>query len=98
MTTFDTNAHLIPALKPAYAALEGLAEAGLRVGAGLFLMPHGAQKLFGWFEAIAPEPAEELLRAVGDQEQASTDPQARFGEALQGRIGGFQGGDQMGIG
>ncbi len=40
---------LIPALKPAYAALAGLTEALLRVAAGAFLIPHGAQKLFGAF-------------------------------------------------
>ncbi|GMG82225.1 DoxX family protein [Paralimibaculum aggregatum] len=39
----------IPALRPLYAAAGPLADAGLRVAAGLFLLPHAAQKLFGWF-------------------------------------------------
>jgi putative oxidoreductase len=38
---------VIPALKPVYAGLSGLGEASLRVTAGAFLIPHGAQKLFG---------------------------------------------------
>ncbi len=39
-----------PAFSPASAgALESLADVMVRVAAGLLLMPHGAQKLFGWF-------------------------------------------------
>lgn len=40
---------VIPALRPVYAGLSGVAEAAVRIVAGLFLMPHGAQKLFGLF-------------------------------------------------
>ncbi len=40
---------VIPALKPVYGSLSGLSEALLRVTAGAFLIPHGAQKLFGAF-------------------------------------------------
>ena len=40
---------LIGALAPAYASLSGVTEALLRAAAGAFLIPHGAQKLFGWF-------------------------------------------------
>ena len=39
----------IPALKPVYVSLSGLSEALVRVAAGAFLVPHGAQKLFGAF-------------------------------------------------
>lgn len=35
--------------RPATGSLAPLAETALRIAAGLFLMPHGAQKLFGWF-------------------------------------------------
>ncbi|MEL6479452.1 MAG: DoxX family protein [Pseudomonadota bacterium] len=49
MTTTTENTQVIPALKPIYGALDQVAEAGLRVAAGLFLVPHGMQKLFGWF-------------------------------------------------
>ncbi len=40
---------VVPALKPVYDSLSGLSEALLRVTAGAFLIPHGAQKLFGAF-------------------------------------------------
>jgi putative oxidoreductase len=39
----------IPALAPITKALSPLAEPLVRVTAGLLLVPHGAQKLFGWF-------------------------------------------------
>ena len=40
---------VIPALRPVTEALSPLAEPMLRAAAGLMLVPHGAQKLFGWF-------------------------------------------------
>jgi putative oxidoreductase len=40
---------IIPVLAPVYGALSGLSYPMIRFFAGLFLMPHGAQKLFGWF-------------------------------------------------
>ncbi len=40
---------LVPALRPVYASLSDVAELIVRLAAGLFLVPHGAQKLFGWF-------------------------------------------------
>lgn len=50
LTRTDTAPEpLIPALAPAYAALGGVTEALVRVAAGAFLIPHGAQKLFGAF-------------------------------------------------
>lgn len=39
----------VPALSPVYDRLAPLAEPLLRITAGLFLVPHGSQKLFGWF-------------------------------------------------
>jgi putative oxidoreductase len=47
-TTADTTL-IIPALKPVYGSLSGFSQALLRVAAGAFLIPHGAQKLFGAF-------------------------------------------------
>lgn len=47
MTT--SPSYFIPALAPVYARLEKLAMPLVRVTAGLLLVPHGAQKLFGWF-------------------------------------------------
>lgn len=39
----------VPALDRLYAAVSGLAWPLVRVVTGLWMMPHGAQKLFGWF-------------------------------------------------
>jgi len=48
-TTATAPRPLIPALAPVYAAAAPASEAALRIAAGLFLIPHGAQKLFGMF-------------------------------------------------
>ncbi len=40
---------IIPALTPLYAKLSRLSYPLIRAATGLTLMPHGAQKLFGWF-------------------------------------------------
>lgn len=40
---------LIPAFRPLQDAVAPLGEPLVRLATGLFLMPHGAQKLFGWF-------------------------------------------------
>ncbi len=39
----------IPALGPIYQRFSPCVEAALRIGLGLILIPHGCQKLFGWF-------------------------------------------------
>jgi len=39
---------IVPALTPLYAKLSRLSYPLIRVATGLILMPHGAQKLFGW--------------------------------------------------
>ena len=40
---------IVPALGRIYAALDPYKYTILRVMMGLFYVPHGAQKLFGWF-------------------------------------------------
>ena len=40
---------IVPALTPLYARLSRLSYPLIRAATGLALMPHGAQKLFGWF-------------------------------------------------
>jgi putative oxidoreductase len=45
----DTTRLIIPAVGPLYAMLRPISEPMIRFFAGLILMPHGAQKLFGWF-------------------------------------------------
>ena len=53
---------VIPALKPVYVSLSGLSEALLRVAAGAFLIPHGAQKLFGAFGGYGLEATGEFFQ------------------------------------
>ncbi|MBZ0215789.1 MAG: DoxX family membrane protein [Fimbriimonadaceae bacterium] len=36
-------------MAPVYRGLKDLPDVAIRVAAGLFFVPHGAQKLFGWF-------------------------------------------------
>jgi putative oxidoreductase len=40
---------VVPAFVPLQQALAPIAEPVARIVVGLFLVPHGAQKLFGWF-------------------------------------------------
>ena len=49
MTDATAPCHYIPAFKGIYAAFDPIALPLLRVTTGLILMPHGCQKLFGWF-------------------------------------------------
>ena len=45
----------VPAMAPVYEKVQGYAYPVLRICAGLFLMPHGAQKLLGWFGGFGPD-------------------------------------------
>lgn len=45
----DTPQPLVAAFAPLHATLAPFGYPLIRFSAGLFLMPHGAQKLFGWF-------------------------------------------------
>ena len=49
MTTTVLTKPLVPAFRPLQDALSPYAELAARAVIGLFLMPHGAQKLFGLF-------------------------------------------------
>lgn len=49
MQSNDTERLIVPALGPLYAAFRPYAWLLVRVVAGLNLLPHGTQKLFGWF-------------------------------------------------
>lgn len=49
---------LIPALSPLYDGLAGYAYPLIRIATGLWLMPHGAQKLFGMFGGNAAATAQ----------------------------------------
>lgn len=54
---------LIPAITPLTEALTPFAEPMVRVAAGLFLMPHGAQKLFGLFGGYGVEATGQFFAA-----------------------------------
>jgi len=56
---------VIPALAPVYAGLEPLALTIARIATGLFLVPHGAQKLFGWFGGYGLEGTGGFFDSVG---------------------------------
>lgn len=55
----------IPALGPIYEKLAPCALVILRVGLGLILIPHGAQKLFGWFGGMGYEKFVALFNTLG---------------------------------
>ncbi|MCR6632796.1 MAG: DoxX family protein [Magnetospirillum sp.] len=54
---------LVPALRPLTDTLSPLAEPLVRVTAGLLLVPHGAQKLFGWFGGYGLEATGQFFAA-----------------------------------
>jgi len=49
VTTLSPTKSVVPILTSATNVLSPIAEPLVRVASGLFLAPHGAQKLFGWF-------------------------------------------------
>jgi putative oxidoreductase len=57
--------YYIPALGAFYEKLEPFALLILRVGIGLILIPHGAQKLFGWFGGIGFTRFVQLFETLG---------------------------------
>ena len=48
-SSISMPAPLVPAVRPITEALSPFAEPLVRATVGLMLVPHGAQKLFGWF-------------------------------------------------
>lgn len=48
-TSLSMPTPLIPAVRPITEILSPFAEPLVRITVGLMLVPHGAQKLFGWF-------------------------------------------------
>ncbi len=49
MTDTTAPRHYVPAFRGIYEAVDPIALPLLRLTMGLILMPHGCQKLFGWF-------------------------------------------------
>lgn len=59
------RAYIVPALAPIYATFDNVAWAALRIATGLLLVPHGAQKLFGWFGGAGLSGTAGWLESVG---------------------------------
>lgn len=55
----------IPALAPLYAGLWSIALPLLRVALGIILIPHGCQKLFGWFGGAGFARFTQLFESFG---------------------------------
>jgi putative oxidoreductase len=55
----------VPALSGIYAAFDPTALPLLRVTMGLILVPHGCQKLFGWFGGLGFEKFTEIFDKIG---------------------------------
>jgi putative oxidoreductase len=61
----DRTRLIIPPLGYIYRALEALTWPLIRFAAGLFLVPHGAQKLFGWFDGRGLEATSASFARMG---------------------------------
>jgi putative oxidoreductase len=59
--SLSTTQPLIPALRPIFDTFSPLADPMLRAATGLFLVPHGAQKLFGWFGGYGLEATSQFF-------------------------------------
>src|SRR5690242_11166532 len=55
----------IPALAPVYAGLGSIALPLLRVALGIILIPHGCQKLFGWFGGAGFARFTQIFESIG---------------------------------
>jgi len=53
----------LPTLEGLLGRFEGLGDVAARVVAGAFLMPHGAQKLFGWFGGYGLEATGQFFQS-----------------------------------
>lgn len=56
---------IVPLLDPVYAALSPLAIPAIRITAGLLLLPHGSQKLFGWFGGAGMAGTAQFFAGMG---------------------------------
>jgi putative oxidoreductase len=55
----------VPAFSGIYAAFDPIALPLLRLTMGLFLVPHGCQKLFGWFGGLGFEKFTDIFDKMG---------------------------------
>ena len=62
--SMDRPRYVVPALGGIYAALETYSWPLVRAATGFFFLPHGMQKLFGFWGAILPGPSRGLPSKV----------------------------------
>ena len=65
ITSNGSSRYCIPALGKLYAALDSYMLPLLRVALGAILIPHGCQKLFGWFGGMGFEKFSALFDKIG---------------------------------
>lgn len=65
MSDIQLTKPIINPLQGLYAALEPLTLPFLRILTGLMLMPHGAQKLFGWFGGYGIDGTAGFMESIG---------------------------------
>ena len=64
--TMQTNSRFyVSALGPIYETLDPYALPLLRIAMGLILIPHGCQKLFGWFHGLGFQGFTQLFDKLG---------------------------------
>lgn len=63
LATYPSAKPIVPAFGTIANALSPLAEPLVRVATGLLLVPHGAQKLFGWFGGYGLEATGQFFAA-----------------------------------
>ena len=63
LASYPSAKPIVPALGTIANALSPFAEPLVRVTAGLLLVPHGAQKLFGWFGGYGVEATGQFFAA-----------------------------------
>jgi putative oxidoreductase len=57
--------HILPFMTPVYDTAGDYTDTVIRVTTGLFLVPHGAQKLFGWFGGYGLEATGQYFESIG---------------------------------
>lgn len=56
---------ILPIMDPIYNFADRYADTAIRIVTGLLLVPHGAQKLFGWFGGYGLEATGQYFESVG---------------------------------
>jgi putative oxidoreductase len=86
MSNVSSEKLIVPALGGLYANAQPLFEALLRVAAGLWMVPHGAQKLFGLFGGYGIEGTAGFFAQIGLQPAVPLAVLAGLGEFAGGLL------------